>query len=269
MLFCSARSAVSRRTRGRGLPFCAERGDRADLHGAEAERAEAAEPARVLVDAGRDPERALEAQPERLDGERRVRAAEHPQQPEPVRQRHATGGERVGGLGRDAPQDERVEEAVEHAAITRDGRTSAPRTRARCAVGPRLCGAVGPVRVDVVDRRQRLVGRVARRRAGSPPRRRRAGRAPRSTPQTSWPSARTASIACTVEPPVVTTSSTIRQRSPCSSGGPSMRRWRPCCLTSLRTKNAFTSAPPASAAQAGASAPIVSPPTAVASHWRA
>ena len=56
-------------------------------------------------------------------------------------------------------------------------------------------------------------------------------------------------MACRVEPPVVTTSSTIRQRSPGSSSGPSMRRCRPCCLVSLRTKKALTSAPPASAAQ--------------------
>src|SRR5204863_476022 len=89
------------------------------------------------------------------------------------------------------------------------------------------------------------------------------------TPQTSKPSPRTASIACTVEPPVVTTSSTIRQRSPGSNGGPSLRRWSPCALVSLRTKNALTSAPPANAAHAGASAPTVRPPTAVASHSRA
>src|SRR5687768_3556978 len=108
--------------------------------------------------------------------------------------------------------------------------------------------------------------RDARRIASAPPDRR---SSTETTPQTSKPSARTASIACTVEPPVVTTSSTIRQRSPWSSGGPSTRRWSPCCLASSRTKNAFTSAPPASAAQAGASAPIVSPPTAGASHWRA
>ena len=67
----------------------------------------------------------------------------------------------------------------------------------------------------------------------------------------------------------MTTSSTIRQRSPASSSGPSMRRCRPCCLPSLRTKNALTSAPPASAAQATGSAPIVRPPTAVAFHARA
>ena len=40
-------------------------------------------------------------------------------------------------------------------------------------------------------------------------------------------------------------------------------------MTSLRTKNALTSAPPASAAQAIGSAPIVIPPTAVASQSRA
>ena len=45
-----------------------------------------------------------------------------------------------------------------------------------------------------------------------------------------------------------------------------MRRSRPWSLASLRTKNAFTSAPPASAAQAIGSAPIVIPPTAVACH---
>ena len=67
-----------------------------------------------------------------------------------------------------------------------------------------------------------------------------------------------------VEPPVVTTSSTTRQRSPGSSGGPSIQRCRPCALRSLRTKKPLTSAPAASAAQATASAPIVMPPTAVA-----
>ena len=56
-------------------------------------------------------------------------------------------------------------------------------------------------------------------------------------------------MACSVEPPVVTTSSTIRQRSSGSRNGPSMRRCRPCCLVSLRMKKALTSAPPASAAQ--------------------
>ena len=40
-------------------------------------------------------------------------------------------------------------------------------------------------------------------------------------------------------------------------------------MASLRTKNALTSAPPASAAQAIGSAPIVIPPTAVAPHSRA
>ena len=59
----------------------------------------------------------------------------------------------------------------------------------------------------------------------------------------SKPSSRTRSIAWTVEPPVVTTSSTIRQRSPGSSGGPSTQRCSPCSLRSLRTKKAFTSAP--------------------------
>ena len=48
-----------------------------------------------------------------------------------------------------------------------------------------------------------------------------------------------------------------------------MRRDRPCALTSLRTKKTLTSAPPASAAQATGSAPIVIPPTAVAPHSRA
>ena len=48
-----------------------------------------------------------------------------------------------------------------------------------------------------------------------------------------------------------------------------MRRASPWALTSLRTKKTFTSAPPASAAQATGSAPIVMPPTAVAPHSRA
>ena len=63
---------------------------------------------------------------------------------------------------------------------------------------------------------------------------------------------------------MVTTSSTTRHFSPGSSSGPSIRLERPCCLASLRTKKAFTSAPPASAEQATGSAPIVMPPTAVA-----
>ena len=70
-----------------------ERGDGADLDGAEAERAQALEPARVLVDAGGDAERAREAQAERVDGQHRVRAPGEPQQPEPVREPHAAGGE--------------------------------------------------------------------------------------------------------------------------------------------------------------------------------
>ncbi len=90
-----------------------------------------------------------------------------------------------------------------------------------------------------------------------------------STPQIVWPSPRSASIARTVEPPVVTTSSTTMQRSPVRSAGPSIRLARPCCLASLRTKKAFTAAPPASAAHAIGSAPIVIPPTASASHSRA
>ncbi len=87
-----------------------------------------------------------------------------------------------------------------------------------------------------------------------------------STPQTSCPSLRIASSARRVEPPVVTTSSTSMQRSAASSSGPSIRRARPWVLASLRTKKALTSAPPANAAQAIGSAPIVMPPTAVASH---
>ena len=71
-------------------------------------------------------------------------------------------------------------------------------------------------------------------------------------------------MAFTVEPPVVTTSSTIKQRSPSSSTGPSIQRCRPCSFFSLRTKKALTGAPAASAAQATGSAPIVMPPTAVA-----
>ena len=75
----------------------------------------------------------------------------------------------------------------------------------------------------------------------------------------------TRSIAAIVALPVVTTSSTIRQRSAAgSSSGPSIPRCRPWALTSLRTKKALTSAPAASAAQATGSAPMVMPPTAVA-----
>ncbi len=111
-------------------------------------------------------------------------------------------------------------------------------------------------------------GRRRRRPRGSP----RAPPASRSqiasTPHSSKPSSRTASSARIVEPPVVTTSSTSMQRSPRSSSGPSIRRARPCALASLRTKNALTSAPPASAEQAIGSAPIVIPPTAVAPHSR-
>ena len=59
-----------------------------------------------------------------------------------------------------------------------------------------LSDAVRPLGVDVVDRRQRLVRRAGRGRAiASPPPASRSRTA--TTPQTSWPASRTASIACT------------------------------------------------------------------------
>ena len=107
--------------------------------------------------------------------------------------------------------------------------------------GP-LAGAVGPVGVHVVDREERDVG-DARRRARA--RSRRAPPASRSStasaPAISTPSSRTRSIAVTKRPPEVTTSSTTSARSPGSIAGPSIQRWRPCSLRSLRTKNAFRS----------------------------
>ena len=91
-------------------------------------------------------------------------------------------------------------------------------------------GAVRALGVDVVDRGQRLVGRAARGLPDALPaagqtvehaRRRRRIRGP--------PSPLTASMACRVEPPVVTTSSTIRATADTAWGrGPSMRRCRPC-----------------------------------------
>ena len=124
-----------------------------------------------------------------------------------------------------------------------------------------LAGRAAPGR----SRRSSSGRRTARRPPPRSPRRLRpGGRRSRARRTTLWPSSRTASSARIVEPPVVTTSSTSMQRSLGSSSGPSIRRASPCCLASLRTKNAFTSAPPASAAQAIGSAPIVIPPTAVA-----
>ena len=81
----------------------------------------------------------------------------------------------------------------------------------------------------------------------------------------SRPSSRIRSIADTVEPPVVTVSSTTRTFAP-SSTGPSTQRWSPCCFRSLRTKNPTRSSPPgtAIAAQASGIAAITGPPTATA-----
>ena len=91
-------------------------GDRADLDEAEAERAEALEPGRVLVHAGRDAQRTGEGQPERVDAEARVRppaqqrgrAGHGGEEPE------RRGGEPVGLLGVEAREDMREEAAVEH-----------------------------------------------------------------------------------------------------------------------------------------------------------
>jgi hypothetical protein len=54
-------------------------------------------------------------------------------------------------------------------------------------------------------------------------------------PTTSNPNSRAASIACTVEAPVVQTSSTITTRAPFSRK-PSMRCPVPCCFSALRTR---------------------------------
>ena len=63
-----------------------------------------------------------------------------------------------------------------------------------------------------------------------------------TTPATVSPSLRTRCSASIVEPPVVTTSSTSRQRSPGSGSGPSIQRCRPWSLRSLRTMNALREA---------------------------
>ena len=130
---------------------------------------------------------------------------------------------------------------------TSSRRSSRPRVRRLTrqprseAEGGRNVGFVA-VRVDVVDGGERDVGgrRPPASIASPPP-------ASRSrtltTPTISSPSSRIRSIARTVEPPVVTTSSTTRHLVPGSSSGPSTQRWRPCSLRSLRTKKAIRSAP--------------------------
>src|SRR4051794_28449577 len=73
------------------------------------------------------------------------------------------------------------------------------------------------------------------------------------------------SIARTVDPPVVTTSSTTRQGVPRASGGPSIQRCNPCSLRALRTKKA-TQAPacpePNPAQASGSGATLLQPPAA-------
>ncbi len=73
------------------------------------------------------------------------------------------------------------------------------------------------------------------------------------------------SIAAAVEPPVVTVSSTTRQREP-GTTGPSTQRCSPCSLRAPRTKKATRSLPPgtAIAAQASGTAAVAGPPTATA-----
>src|SRR3954451_18907986 len=103
----------------------------------------------------------------------------------------------------------------------------------------------------------------------SSPAARTASAAPRSTmtatPTTSAPASRSASTAVSTEPPVVDVSSTANTRRPAMSG-PSIRRWSPCALPSLRTTKASSSRPLAAAAcsiaAATGSAPRVKPPTA-------
>src|SRR5436190_449909 len=56
------------------------------------------------------------------------------------------------------------------------------------------------------------------------------------TPTTSYPNCRAASIACTVDDPVVHTSSTITTRAPFSRK-PSILWPVPCCFSALRTRN--------------------------------
>ena len=116
----------------------------------------------------------------------------------------------------------------------------------RCHPATRSPGALStrgsllrPLRIDLVDRRERAVGRPVRSGLDGL---RAAGEAVEHavTPAIASPSSRMRSIAWTVEPPVVTTSSTTRQRSPGSSSGPSTHRCSPCCFLSLRTKKALT-----------------------------
>ena len=147
---------------------------------------------------------------------------------------------------------------------------AAPR-RGRGAVSQRgsaQAAVAAAIRVDLVDR-----GRAPRRarplRARSPRPRPPAGRARSRRPQSSGPPRCIPSIASIVEPPVVTTSSTSTQRSPGSSGGPSIQRCKPCSLRCLRTMNPFA---PAARGERGAGhrvAPTVTPPTALARHVRA
>ena len=68
----------------------------------------------------------------------------------------------------------------------------------------------------------------------------------------------------TVEPPVVTTSSTIRQRSPGVEQRPLDPALQPVLLALLAHEEGLDVRAAASAAQATGSAPIVMPPTAVA-----
>ena len=90
------------------------RGDRPDLHEAEADRPEPLEPGRVLVDARGDAERAGEDPPERLDAQRRVARAEQPAQRPGGERPEQRRGHAVGALGIEPGEDEAEEEAVDH-----------------------------------------------------------------------------------------------------------------------------------------------------------
>lgn len=86
-----------------------------------------------------------------------------------------------------------------------------------------------------------------------------------ATATTSAPASRNASTAASTLPPVVDVSSTASTRRP-ETSGPSIRRWRPCCFSALRTTKASSVRPRAAAAcsiaAATGSAPKVNPPAA-------
>ena len=157
---------------------------------------------------------------------------------------------------------------------------AAPQTSARCRVGhairQRSCGShsagmrmgsgtVVAIGMDVVDRGQRLVRRAAAAAARClPPPARRSRIA--MTPPTSCPASWTASIAWIVEPPVVTTSSTISSARPARAAAPRCGAGARAACSPCGRRTPSRPRRRASAAQAIGSAPMVRPPTAVASQ---